>query len=452
MKLSPELKVGLFAVVTIGIITFATVRVGDQSIISGGGYELMGVFGNATGLYPKASVEVSGVTVGVVKKVGLTPDGKAQVTMGVNRDIHLSQNSRAFLKTRGFLGEGYVEIVPGDPSLPPLKDGGFFTQTDSGGDVQGLVNQFSAIAGDVKDVAHTIKGWTNEEEGGQIALTVNNLNEFVKILRDVTVKNQENLDRIVANMADLTHEIKEMVHESRSNVEGSMERLNSITQKIDEGRGTIGKLVNDPQTAEKLNDSLDSLNDALGGFKKMELGLGFHTEYQTTNNYKNYFHASLAPTPDKAVLVEIVTDPTPPIKRTQRTSDITVGGTTTTVKTENAQLNRYGVLFSAQLAKKFYDFTVRGGLIESTGGVGLDYNRGPLGLSFSAFDFQTKFNEKPRIKGMGTVHLTDNLFVLGGLDDPLNPTADTNYFMGGGFRIVEDDIKSLIGSAKLPGR
>src|SRR3989338_6124344 len=98
-------------------------------------------------------------------------------------------------------------------------------------------------------------------------------------MRDLTTKNEQNLDRIVNNMADLTHEIKSMVQNSKQDVENSMDRIASITQKIDEGRGTIGKLVNDPETAQKLNDAVDSLNEALGGYKKMELGFGFQTEY-----------------------------------------------------------------------------------------------------------------------------------------------------------------------------
>ncbi|OGQ05421.1 MAG: hypothetical protein A3F82_00585 [Deltaproteobacteria bacterium RIFCSPLOWO2_12_FULL_44_12] len=450
MKLSNEVKVGLFAAAIIIIITMVTIRVGDKSIISGGDYDLMGIFTNATGLYPKAAVEVAGVSIGVVKNIGLTADGKAQVTMGVNRDVHLPQNSRCFLRTRGFLGEAFVEIIPGDSSLPPLKDGEFFTTTESGGDINGMVNQFNSIADDVKEITHTLKGWVNEKEGGAIASTVNNLNDFVKVMRDLTTKNEQNLDRIVNNMADLTHEIKSMVQNSKQDVENSMDRIASITQKIDEGRGTIGKLVNDPETAQKLNDAVDSLNEALGGYKKMELGFGFQTEYlNRSKDFKNYFNVSLSPTPDESILLGLVSDPSPDTKREKRITGVTVGGTTTTVTTENEVLQRDSVLFSAQLAKKFYDFTIRGGIIESKGGVGLDYLKGPVGVSFSAFDFENKFNEKPHLKLTGSVNVTQNLYLVGGADDPLNPAQKTDYFVGGGFRLVDDDIKSLLGLSSM---
>ena len=448
-QIKPEVKVGLFVAVAIAIVTFATIRVGDQSVVAGGGYDLFAAFGNAAGLYPKASVEVAGVEVGVVKDIGLK-DGKALVKMAVKKKIQLPQNSVVFLKTRGFLGEAYVEIVPGDPTLPSLKEGEFFSRTDSGGDVTSMVNQFNAVAGDVKDITGTIKGWVNEEEGGAVANTVGNLNDFVRVLREVSLRNEQNLDRIMQNMADLTHELKGMVSNSRGNIEMSADRIASISQKIDEGRGSIGKLVNDPETVNKLNESLDNLTEALGGYRKMELGLGFHTEYlKATEDFKNYFDVSFGITPDEALLLALVSDTEPPLKRENRTTDITVGGTTTSVQTETVALQRNKLLFSAQMAKKFYNFTVRGGLIESTGGLGLDYSQGPLGVQFSAFDFQTKFNSKPHLKAMGTLALTENLYVTGGADDFLNPRQPVDYFVGGGFRLVDDQIKSLLGLSSL---
>lgn len=450
MKLSNEVKVGLFAIVAIVLIAFATIRVGDQSIVAGGAYQVKAVFSNATGLYPKGSVEVAGVDVGVVKKIELTADGKALATLGVSKHVKIPINSLVLLRTKGFLGEAYIEIVPGDPAKGFLKDGEIITRTESGGDVSGLVNQFNVIAKDIQDITRTIKGWVNEKEGGLMASTLHNLDEFTRVMRDVSTRNEENLDRIMQNMADLTYELKQLVQENKNDVDQAMERVASITKKIDEGRGTLGKLVNDPETVDKLNESLDNLSDALGGFRQLELGLGFHTEYlNRSNDFKNYVSVEFRPTPDEAFLIDLVGDPAPDTARSRRVSDVTVGGTTTSVTTENSVLERDSVRFSAQLAKKFYDFTLRGGLIESKGGIGLDYTKGPMGLSFSAFDFETDFNEQPHLKFMGSVNITPNLYLLGGADDILNPAQRTDYFFGGGFRIVDEDIKSLLGLTKL---
>lgn len=450
MKFKREIKVGLFALLTIGVIVFATIRVGDQTVVAGGDYELVGVFRNVQGLYPKASVEVAGVNIGVVRSIALTPDGRAQVTLGISKKIAIPDDSQAFLRSRGFLGESYVEIIPGDSTRPSLKNRAHILKTESGGDISDMIDQFNTIADDVKVISKTMRNWVDEEKGGALASTVHNLDEFVQVMRDLSTKNEYNLNLIVRNMADLTHDLRGMVHRSRYDVEDSMDRIASISKKIDEGRGTIGKLVNDPETVEKLNDSLDNLSEALGGYRKLELGIGFHTEYlNRSKDFKNYVSLSLKPTPDEAVLLDIVSDSSPDTARSRRITDVTAGGATTRVTTETETLERDSVLFSAQLAKKFYDLTLRGGLIESKGGVGFDYQYGPVGFHFDAFDFETDFNEKVHLKFMSSLNLTNNVYLLGGVDDPLNPQARTDYFFGGGFRFVDDNIKSLLGLASL---
>ncbi len=162
-------------------------------------------------------------------------------------------------------------------------------------------------------------------------------------------------------------------------------------------------------------------------------------------------HGAFGPLPiadpdTAAFLLDFVSDPNPSPTHVFRTTDVTAGGATTRVITDTATIDRSRFLFSAQLAKKFYDFTVRGGIIESTGGMGIDYEKGPLGLSFSAFDFATHYGQRPHLKLLGNVNLTQNLFLLGGVDDFLSKQGERSGFVGGGFRFVDDDIKRLLGS------
>jgi phospholipid/cholesterol/gamma-HCH transport system substrate-binding protein len=126
-------------------------------------------------------------------------------------------------------------------------------------------------------------------------------------------------------------------------------------------------------------------------------------------------------------------------------TEITAGGTTNTIHTLTSTYEPEKFRFSAQLAKKIYDFTLRGGIIESRGGVGLDYDKGPLSLKFSAFDFSTKYGDKPHLKAWGSLNLTKNFYFVGGADDIINPHQPVDWFVGGGLRLVDEDVKNLIG-------
>lgn len=60
-----------------------------------------------------------------------------------------------------------------------------------------------------------------------------------------------------------------------------------------------------------------------------------------------------------------------------------------TTRTEEFDKDEF--LFNAQIGKRFRDVVLRGGLLESTGGVGLDYLtlNDKLTLTFEAFDFSS---------------------------------------------------------------
>jgi phospholipid/cholesterol/gamma-HCH transport system substrate-binding protein len=444
--LSIEIKVGIFAAIILAILAWATIRVSDKTSVGGSGYELTALFDNATGLKPKAPVELAGVKVGVVKKIRLKNSREAEVMLALSDEVKLPENSEAVLRTRGFLGETYVEIVPGDPNLPMIKKGGRIALTERTGDINSLVSQFNSIAEDIKHVTSSLKGMVGDNDQYPINRVVENLESFTTAIKDITLRNEANIDRVSENLAAMTDQLREVIANGRANVEESMDRIASITRKIDEGKGTVGRLVNDDETVDKLNEAVDNLNDALGGFKKLEMEVGYRAEYLTqSHDFKSYVDLALKPSPDKALLLGLVSDPDPRASRIENTTDVTVGGRTTRVTTQSATIDRQKLRFSAQLAKSFYDFTIRGGLIESTGGFGLDYNHGPVGVSFSAFDFSTRFNERPHLRAAANYSITRNVYLSGGADDIINNVGEKpEWFLGAGFKFVDDDIKTLM--------
>lgn len=448
--ISTELKVGIFAAVVILILAWATVRVGDKTSVAGRGYVLAVSFENASGLKVKAPVELSGVQIGVVKDIELVDSRRAEVKLLLSKEVSLPEDSTAILRTRGFLGETYVEIVPGDPDSLKLKSGDRIVLSGRTGDINSMVGQFNAIADDIKHITGSLKGLVGDDDTAPINRIVTNLDDFTKAIREITIRNEQNVNRITDNMAAMTEQLREVVARGRADVEESMQRIASITRKVDEGKGTVGRLINDEETIDKLNEAVDSLNETLGGFRKIETEIGYHAEYLTKNeDFKHYVSLALKPAPDKAFMFDVVTDPDPRPTHVERTIDVTAGGNTTRVTTETATIDREKVRFSAQLAKKFYDFTLRGGLIESTGGVGLDYETGPLGLRFSAFDFSTRFGERPHLKAWGDLSVTKNFYLLGGTDDIISRQDQRDWFFGAGFRLVDEDVKSL---ARFGGR
>lgn len=443
LKYGMEIKVGAFALLTLVVIVWATVKVSDRGVLVRGSYELNIELSDATGLKKKAPVLLSGVEVGIVDGVTLSGDNRAIVRLLVGKDLHLPSDSKALLKTRGFLGETYVELVPGS-SEEMLEKGGTVGFAKRTGDINSLVSDFSGIAEDIKAITSSLRTVMGDSENSTVNKMLKNWEALSSTLNGLASRNEQNIDRITSNMADFTAQLKELIGKSKQQVTDSMDHISSIAAKIDRGEGTVGRLINDDETVQNLNNTLESLQDTLGGFRQLETELGYHTEYLgKSHDFKHYVSLALRPAPDKAFMLDLVADPAPTPTHVLRTTAVTVNNVTSTVSTDTSTIDRGKLRFSAQLAKKFYDLTLRGGIIESTGGLGLDYAIGPLDLSFSAYDFSTRYGERPHLKASGGVNLTRNFFIMGGGDDLISPSGNKDWFVGAGFKFVDDDLKML---------
>lgn len=437
-----ETKVGLFALAALFVIGFITLKVGSRSFTLGGGYKVTLTLDNAVGVRHKTPVEIAGIKVGKVKSIKLLESKKANVTLQIDDGVELPPDTKAVLRAKGFLGETLIELIPGSAEGAIIPDGGTIEYAGPAGDVNRMMSQFSSIADDIKAVSTQLREVAGVSKDSPLWHIVNNLESFTATL----ASNQANFNKIAGNLAELTESLRGTVVKSKENVEDSLRRIASITKKVDEGQGTIGRLVNDDETVTKLNEAVDNLNKTLGGLNKLETEIGYHAEYEAqSEDFKSYVNLTLRPSPDKAFIFDFVQDPRPTPDISERTSNITVGGNTTTVTSNEQTVTRNKFRFSAQLAKKFYDFTIRGGIIESSGGLGMDYNKGPFGASFSAFSFQNSYGQRPQLKAYGTLNVTKNLYLLGGAANMISLVDRPDWFVGAGFRLIDEDIKSLIG-------
>jgi len=328
---------------------------------------------------------------------------------------------------------------------PPLENGNEIPYAVRTGDINTLVGQFNQIADDIKHVTGSLKTMMGDDETSPVNRIVNNLEDFSQSIRDITVRNSDNVDRISENMAAMTEQLRYLIAQGEADISESMQRIASITRKIDEGKGTVGRLVNDEETVDKLNQAIDSLNDTLGSYRRLQAEIGYHMEFMTSSHdFKNYVDLTLKPTPDKGFMIGIVSDPNPNPTYVVRQTDVTVGNNTTRVTTNTGSINRNSIKWNAQLLKSFYDFTIRGGLMESTGGIGMDYKLGPADIKFDAFDFQMRNNQRPHLKAWTNINVTRNFSILGGVDDFISKN-DRNFFFGAGFRFVDEDIKTVGG-------
>lgn len=145
-RMNVEIAVGLFLMAGIACLGYLSLRLGKLEVIGGDHVPVVAEFSSVAGMRPGASVEIAGVEVGKIDSITIR-DYKAVVGMEIRKGIALQEDTIAAVRTRGLIGEKYINLSPGasDRLIPP---GGKIRETESAVDLEGIIGQF--IHGSVK--------------------------------------------------------------------------------------------------------------------------------------------------------------------------------------------------------------------------------------------------------------------------------------------------------------
>lgn len=135
-----ELLVGSLIFCAIGILAYFSLNLGQVDLVGEEGYTVQAAFTTVGGLQTGAAVELAGVEIGRVEKVDLD-NYRARVKLKIQDGIPLYEDAKAAIKTKGLIGERYVEISPGR-GAKPLESGGQIQDTESPVDIQELIAKF----------------------------------------------------------------------------------------------------------------------------------------------------------------------------------------------------------------------------------------------------------------------------------------------------------------------
>lgn len=214
--MSQSFRLGLFMLTTLAIFSAGVFLVGRQESKFGSNYRVRSEFENVAGLSVGADVRVGGTRKGTVRSIQLpkSSDGKVVVTMDLAKETQaiVKQDSVASIQAEGLLGDKYVEISFGSVEAERLK-------------------------------------------GGE------------------TIESEPPFD--ISNLFHKADQILDTSQGALESIQGASDNINLITGKINTGRGTIGKLINDPSLYEQAAAGVASLNDNADALKHNFLLRGF---------------------------------------------------------------------------------------------------------------------------------------------------------------------------------
>lgn len=135
-----EFIVGVFLAIGIGCLAWLSVKLARNEFFAQNGYEIQASFSNGSGLRRGTPVVIAGVEIGRVETVGLE-DYEAKVRMLIQAGVVLQSDTIACIKTKGLIGEKYIELTPG-ASDKIIKAGGIIRETQPAMDLEALIGKY----------------------------------------------------------------------------------------------------------------------------------------------------------------------------------------------------------------------------------------------------------------------------------------------------------------------
>lgn len=469
----------------------------------GQGFRAWVLFRDASRLATGSPVMIAGVRVGEVTDLSITGD-MARIDMKLVDDVQIPEDSWITKKAESAFGDSYLEIIPtggeeGAPTARMLKSGERITHVIEGSSTDSALRAIAQTMpkidkglNAVHDGALTVRDWahgTLEQcitgidhwlDEGHIDPPLAAADHAMERLETGTTKTADTIhgvdingqfdqiDKAVASARKQMTSLKTGLHDGLTSAREGMDKVDpqideaqQIMEAINEGsgedwKGTLGRMVNQPQLADDIEDATESIKEGTASFNRFKAYLGLRTEYNIFSGVPRvYLTAEIRSRSDKFYLVELEKGG--------------LGGYPTDELSDVAhapQYQRYQQIrdtlrFTAQFGKQFGWFQVRGGVKDSTFGAGTDILAGRLKVSTDVFG---AFDRTPRLKITAAFEVLKGAYIIGGIDDALNSpgrlqivTGNTDlpvqfetlrfgrdYFLGGTLYFTDEDLATMI--------
>lgn len=477
-----SVRVGLLLVLAV-VATYGIYRLVDERSGSAQGYRVWAVFDDAQGLIPKSRVLIAGIQVGHIEDIRLWK-GRARVDLRIRSGVKIYRDGRLAKRSVSILGENMVVIHPGSFDKALIKDGDRLEAAASAMGTDDIMQNVGAVAVSVRKVAEQLeRSFGHDEAGNQMSSALKNLTEALEgvnrtiktnekvvgntlgNIEQITSKAAPQIERILASVANTTQNIERVLGEkaegqksgaeevsetlssinrASKNLEGVMQDVHEITERTAKGEGTLGRLTSDEALIDEVQGVVEGVGDFVGGIQRLQTIVGLRSEYNMlANTFKSYVELRLQPSEDRYYLVQLIDDPrgsTDFTQTTVRRSPPAAGESS--FYQENRVVTSDAFRFSLMFAKRIHFATLRFGILESTGGLGVDWHLLDDKIELNTDVFAFGDQAFPRLRARLAYEFVKRLWVLGGIDDAFNETSD--FFMGAQLRFNDEDLKPIL--------
>ncbi len=284
-----EFKVGVFVFICLVLMATLMIFFSKNQSFFKSTYHVYMKTSNVGGLKPQAKVLMSGVEIGTVGEITLSPDGRAAtIALELLERYKVYKDALFTIDSLGFLGDQYVGIKPTKNEGQPIGEGEF-VEAKEPFDLQelaraslGFVNRLDATAQRLSDTLIRVdKIVLNEQNLTNLSMTMSNLLKFsdqaIEVMNNVDAvfkTNSSPLNLAISNLVQFSEQLNTLADELNAtivtnrttltravnNLDKSSSTLNEVLTDVNAGRGPVGALLKDDQLKLEMSSLFTNLN------------------------------------------------------------------------------------------------------------------------------------------------------------------------------------------------
>lgn len=289
-----RLRVGIFVLGLLGLFMVFVLTIGSRSRIFERHYNLHAFFSNIEGLNVGAPVRLAGTSVGSVDDITFSKDlasKKIRVTMSLDARLQdrIREDSIASIGTIGLVGDKVLELTVGSPDEPALPPGATIASVDPP-DYATLLQKGDQIVNNVvkiSDALNQLVGGGGAKARQDLADSIASFNRIMSEIEQGTgllhaLVYEKRSGNILRELSATTVALQQLAHLMRqfqnkkgmahvlfadpraesimADLEQTSRNLKSVSDRLAQGEGTLGALIDDPTLYEDLSSLLRGAN------------------------------------------------------------------------------------------------------------------------------------------------------------------------------------------------
>lgn len=484
-----ETKVGIFVILGFFMVALTTTVFGNLDFNSKEGKTVYFRLNDATGIREGTPIMYKGIKVGEVQDVTMKNNEIISKVI-VYHEFEIPDNVRFNVKQSGFVGQKYVEFEadPTVQSKSPLQNNYEYDGRQNSANMDAVMAKLNDVAAEMttllksfnevittdesknalqdsisnlKDITESVKNIvaTNDKN---IQEVIDNAKNMTDMIERIIAKNENQLNSSISNIAEISETLKaftasvdKLVANNQGNIDDSLKNLKEITDKvnttmdeietitkdINEGKGTLGLLINDEETKKDVKNVVSKMSSFLGDSNSADnengmalyttIGADFLFDAKSVYTGRGYVQAQFYSDPKNFYLIGLSN--IPPIAPNSPEYDI-----------YGSKIKYSELAISLQYSHIFANvFGVRFGVFDNTLGLAADIyplKNNNLAISLEAYDFNTYQNSLDvYTKAYIRWHFYKGIFIQAGVEDIIG-NVNRMYMVGAGYRFKPTEI------------